>query len=205
MVHPTCGDGRCGRPHPQVGGKVAKSANHHFCAAPARRPTHTVELVSAFRHLQSAADMCEWSERVMSPQVHPARAHAKAMPLTSKVVRSDARAQRGCVARAPGRFASTHKSPSVGLTTKSKRTGHSRLEVAALMCAPPPQLPCQGAEWCRRFDSWLRLAVKERRCCGGGRPEKVKSRKKQPSHLIQCCVLSHMGRFRTKNMDSSCG
>ena len=123
-----------------------------------------MELVSAFRHLQSAADMCEWSERVMSPQVHPARAHAKAMPLTSKVVRSDARAQRGCVARAPGRFASTHKSPSVGLTIMSKRTGHSRLEVAALMCAPPPQLPCQGAEWCRRFERGRVRGV----CCGGG-------------------------------------
>eukprot|EP00966_Prymnesium_polylepis_P196985 4564814-Prymnesium_polylepis.1 len=45
---------------------------------PARRPTHTVELVSAFRHLQRAADMGKWSERGVGPQRQPARAHGKA-------------------------------------------------------------------------------------------------------------------------------
>ena len=47
-----------------------------------------MELVSAFRHLQRAADMHERSERARGPQRHPARAHAKAMLLTCKVVRT---------------------------------------------------------------------------------------------------------------------
>eukprot|EP00966_Prymnesium_polylepis_P237134 5484571-Prymnesium_polylepis.1 len=45
--------------------------------------------------------------------------------------------------------------PSMGWTTMSKRSGHSRLEVPALMCAPPPaaqsKLPCQGARCVRRY------------------------------------------------------
>eukprot|EP00966_Prymnesium_polylepis_P075582 1752704-Prymnesium_polylepis.1 len=99
VVHPTCGDRRCGRPHPEVGCglECTQSANHRFCAAPGEEAdAHpTVELVLARRHLQRAADMGEWPKRVMGPQRHPARAHAKAVPLTSKAVRTRFAARSG--------------------------------------------------------------------------------------------------------------
>ena len=164
-----------------------------------------MELVSAFRHLQRAADMHGRSERTKRPQRHPAHAHAKAMPLTSKVVRTRFARRSGPEMMRRARARSMRLDPQASLGGVDHHvekdwalptgSGSSDVRTAASTAVPR----------CRRFDSWLRLAVKERRSCGGGRPEKAKSRKKQPSHLIQCCVLSHMGRFSTKNMDSSCG
>ena len=126
-----------------------------------------MELVSARRHLQSAADMGKRPKRAMRPQRHPAHAHAKAVPLTSKVIRTRFAArsgsQRMCRARARSirldRQASLDGLDHHAEKERARPTGSGCSEVRRAACSPARS----AAPTAMALISWLRLAVKERR------------------------------------------
>ena len=99
---------------------------------------------SSFRRADTCRALRTWVSGRKGSWVHkdiqrtPMRRQCHSPPKSSERVLRRARDHRGCVVRAQGRFASTDKPPSMGWTTMPKRSGHSRLEVAAPRCAGPP-------------------------------------------------------------------